>query len=82
MPLMHSENKADTRQCIIEYTKIDKQMESEGVDNNMQMNIKFAQDHDVIVQTFGRYPARNKALDRESTEDEMEYLKTAETYGQ
>ena len=49
---------------------------------NMQLSIKYAQDHDVIVQRYGRYPSRNEALGRKSTEKEIEFLKTADLYGQ
>ena len=45
-----------------------------GMGKLYQMNIKFAQDHNTIVQRFGRYPHRNKYLGRESTEAEKEYL--------
>ena len=37
--------------------------------------------HDTIVK-FGRYPYRNEVLGRESTPEEVEYLKTCERYGQ
>ena len=50
MPLMHSENKSDTRQCIIEFTALSKKMEDDAeCEGNMQIYIKFAQDHDMVV---------------------------------
>ena len=50
MPLMHSENKSDTRQCIIEFTALSKKMEDDAeCEGNAQLYIKFAQDHDMIV---------------------------------
>lgn len=36
--------------------------------------LKFANHHYTIVRRFGRFPQRNKALNRESTEDEIRYL--------
>jgi uncharacterized protein (DUF924 family) len=42
----------------------------------------FEQQHKVVIDQFGRYPYRNKVLGRESTPEELEYLKAAETFGQ
>ena len=44
--------------------------------------IRMGKDHDATVQKFGRYPYRNEVLGRTSTPEELEYLKTAKTYGQ
>ena len=75
MPLMHSENGNDTRQCIIEFTALSKKMEDDAeCEANAQIYIKFAQDHDMVVQKYGRYPKRNKALGRKSTADEEKYI--------
>lgn len=35
---------------------------------------RFAELHRDIIQRFGRFPHRNRALGRESTQDELEYL--------
>ena len=53
-----------------------------SIEWNMEQNIKFAQDHYNILLKFGRYPTRNKALGRQSTQAEMTYLETADSYGQ
>ena len=37
--------------------------------------------HRAVIERFGRFPHRNEALGREDTEEEAEYLKTADTYG-
>lgn len=39
-----------------------------------QRYLEFAQKHAVIIEQFGRYPHRNKALGRESTAEEAEFL--------
>ena len=44
----------------------------------MRENVAAAEDHNVVVQRFGRYPHRNKYLGRETTAEEMLYL-VAET---
>ncbi|KAJ5090732.1 hypothetical protein N7532_009416 [Penicillium argentinense] len=40
--------------------------------NNM---LDFERRHKVIIERFGRYPHRNQAVERESTKEEIEYLK-------
>ncbi|UTW44702.1 DUF924 domain-containing protein [bacterium SCSIO 12696] len=37
--------------------------------------VEFAEKHRVIIERFGRYPHRNKLLGRESTAEEVEFLK-------
>jgi uncharacterized protein (DUF924 family) len=37
-------------------------------------NKKFAENHSQVIRQFGRYPHRNQALGRESTEKEKEWL--------
>lgn len=48
----------------------------------MKKTKDFAQKHADTIFEFGRYPYRNEVLGRESTPEEVEYLKTADTYGQ
>ena len=40
-----------------------------------QQLLKMGQNNLEVIKTFGRYPARNKALGRENTPAEFEYLK-------
>lgn len=41
-----------------------------------------AKDHQEVIARFGRFPHRNKALNRKSTLEEREYLKRSSRYGQ
>ncbi len=71
MPLMHSEVLSDQERCV----DLFKQQGSEN-------SIKYAVEHRDIIARFGRFPHRNKALGRESTPDEIAFLKEHEGYGQ
>ncbi|HYC64288.1 MAG TPA: DUF924 family protein [Reyranellaceae bacterium] len=42
----------------------------------------YARGHRDVVARFGRFPHRNEVLGRTSTAEEIEFLKTAERYGQ
>lgn len=64
MPLMHAENPEAQRLCIAKMAAI-------GRDEQ----VKYAIDHAVVIEQFGRFPSRNAALGRESTPAEREYLK-------
>ncbi|MGD9914138.1 MAG: DUF924 family protein [Rhizobiaceae bacterium] len=68
MPFMHSEDAADQDLCVRLF---------EGTDN-----IKYAVEHRDIVARFGRFPHRNKALGRVSTDAEREFLGGHQGFGQ
>jgi len=64
MPYMHSESLIIHDQAIELFAQ-------EGLEENL----KFEHAHLTILQKFGRYPHRNKILGRESTKEEIEFLK-------
>lgn len=64
MPLMHSERLADVERCI---TLMHEAGHADGE--------AFARRHAAVIARFGRYPARNAALARESSADEAEFLR-------
>ena len=63
MPLMHSEELLDQELSLKIFTAI----------GNEESKKEAKQHYDIIFR-FGRYPHRNKALGRESTPQESEYL--------
>jgi uncharacterized protein (DUF924 family) len=64
MPYMHSESK-------IIHEEAEKLFKLYAPENNYEFELK----HKVIVDRFGRYPHRNEILGRESTQEEIEFLK-------
>ena len=67
-PFEHSENLAD------QYTAV-KLFSALKDDPNSQSSIAYAQRHLKIIKDFGRFPHRNQILGRESTPEEIEFLK-------
>lgn len=63
MPLMHSENIEDQNLSV-------KLFEQAGLIENL----RFAKHHRDIIKLYGRFPHRNKILQRESSKDEVDYL--------
>ena len=69
MPLMHSESieHQDTSVALFDAA-------------GLEENLRFAEHHREIVQRFGRFPHRNQALGRESTQEELDWLASDEGY--
>ena len=63
MPYMHLGSLLIHEQSIALFSAIS------GADN-----IDFAIGHQNVIKRFGRYPTRNKALGRENTPEEAQYL--------
>jgi uncharacterized protein (DUF924 family) len=63
MPFMHSEHLPDQLRCVELFRK------SGNTDN-----LKYAEDHADIVRRFGRFPHRNRILDRATTPEEQAFL--------
>ena len=64
MPFMHSESKLIHEQAL----KLFEELAN-------PINLEFEKKHKVIIDRFGRYPHRNAILGRESTAEEVEFLK-------
>lgn len=63
MPLMHSEELSDQDLSVACFEK-------RGLDDNL----RFAQHHRGIIEEFGRFPHRNKLLNRRNSPEEIDYL--------
>jgi uncharacterized protein (DUF924 family) len=84
MVMMHSEDPNDGLICIKEFeTLIELTKDMPEVSSFFSKgNLPYAYNHYDVTKRFRRYPTRNKALGRESTDEEKEYLAKAERWGQ
>lgn len=64
MPFMHSES-------LVVHELAVELFSQPGLEGNLDFEMK----HKVIIEKFGRYPHRNGILGRESTAEEVEFLK-------
>jgi len=64
MPFMHSEDRTMQSRSVALFTKL----------GNPEV-LKFAKKHCRIIHRFGRFPHRNKALGRTSTDAEIEFMR-------
>jgi uncharacterized protein (DUF924 family) len=70
MPLMHAENLADQEHCVALTSALTTD------------HVKYARKHRDIIARFGRFPHRNRALGRETTEAEAAFLAGHKGFGQ
>lgn len=66
MPFMHSESRLVHEEAVKLFAK-------PGLEGGLNFELR----HKAIIERFGRYPHRNAILGRESTAEEVEFLKTA-----
>ncbi|SKA02324.1 Uncharacterized conserved protein, DUF924 family [Enhydrobacter aerosaccus] len=71
MPFQHSEALADQELCCALFSALG------GAEN-----VKFAFGHRDIIARFGRFPHRNDVLARPCSPEELDYLKSADRFGQ
>jgi uncharacterized protein (DUF924 family) len=64
LPFMHSESLAIHERAVELFSQ-------PGLENNLDFEHK----HKAIIDRFGRYPHRNEVLGRESTPEEIEFLR-------
>ena len=69
LPLEHSENLKDQ----LESVRLARALAAENPDQ--ALILKSAEEHLKVIRRFGRFPSRNQALGRQSTEEEVDLLK-------
>nr|OQO24817.1 hypothetical protein B0A51_06815 [Rachicladosporium sp. CCFEE 5018] len=84
MPLIHAEH-IPSHDLWRKYTEETEVLVKEAGDQEaldfIEQGRKSQKQHVEILRRFGRYPHRNEGLGRESTKEEVEWLKTGETFG-
>ena len=66
LPMMHSENLCDQERCV--------RLMCERMPNDGAGNLLHARAHREVIRQFGRFPYRNEALERPTTEHEAAYV--------
>ena len=81
LPYQHSEDKEDqVKSLSLAQTIVEKAKAAGAAEGAIGLVLsfhKYAIEHSEIIAKFGRYPHRNEQLGRESTPEELEYLKSA-----
>lgn len=74
LPFEHAEDMANQDRSIQLFTQLYEEAAPEERDG-AEDQLDYAHRHRDIIKRFGRYPHRNVALGRPSTDDEIEFLK-------
>ncbi len=69
LPFEHSENQAHQAQSVALF----RQLHTDATE--LEDVFDYAVRHQVVIEQFGRFPHRNQILGRESTPEEIEFLK-------
>ncbi len=75
LPLEHAEDLALQEECIERFEALADSRESEEAREFYRSWIEWAVKHRDIIARFGRFPHRNEIIGRESTPEEIEFLK-------
>ena len=81
-PFEHSEQLSDQEESVNLFTKLLDIYPDEFHQAVIKNAIDFAVQHFEIIKKFGRFPHRNLMLNRQSTPEEIEYLKSGNDFGQ
>ena len=81
MPLMHAEDEDLQQQCLSALEVI-KAEAPDALAGHVDSSLKSAREHLQIIQQFGRFPHRNRALGRDSTAEELRFLENSSGFGQ
>ena len=82
MPLQHAESTEVQDEAVSAYKRLVTESPVE-LRSTFEKSLEYAEHHRDLIRQFGRFPHRNKILGRESTPEELAYLKkTGETFGQ
>ncbi|MEO0770977.1 MAG: DUF924 family protein [Cyanobacteria bacterium J06649_4] len=73
VPFEHSENLAHQNRCIELMSGLN--ADYPALDKGLKNGVDYAVRHRDIIQRFGRFPHRNEVLGRESTPEEVAFLK-------
>jgi len=82
MPLQHAESTEVQDEAVSAFKRLVAESPAE-LRSTFEKSLEYAEHHRDLIRQFGRFPHRNKVLGRESTPEEVAYLKkTGETFGQ
>ncbi|HCU25367.1 MAG TPA: hypothetical protein DF383_10130 [Deltaproteobacteria bacterium] len=74
MPMLHAEDPAIQRRAVEKFWELAEAAVPAERESYLQ-SWEYAKKHAAIIESFGRFPHRNRILERESTEEEVEFLK-------
>lgn len=77
LPLEHAEDIEKQNLSLRAYTQLVQDV-PEQYRKPFEMNLEFARRHHFVIEKFGRFPELNEILQRQSTEEELEFIASGE----
>ena len=74
MPLQHAERREVQEESVVAYRRLLAEAPQE-LQAPFNSALRSAENHRTIIERFGRFPQRNRALQRESTPEELDWLR-------
>ncbi|XP_067038093.1 uncharacterized protein [Acropora muricata] len=74
MPLEHNEDKEDQELAVKLFAKLADDFKGTEDQERAINFLEFAKKHKKVIEMFGRFPQRNKALGRENTQKEEQFM--------
>lgn len=74
MPLMHAESPEVQEESVAAFRRLMEESADE-VRSTFEASVRSAIKHRQVIERFGRFPSRNIVLGRDSTPDEMDWLR-------
>jgi uncharacterized protein (DUF924 family) len=82
MPLQHAETREVQEESVAAYRRLLAEAPAE-LNDSFAGALRSAENHRTLIERFGRFPHRNRALGRESTPEELDWLRAGgATFGQ
>ncbi len=81
MPLRQAEDAERQDRAVACYQDLHARVPA-ALKDDIANNLKFAEEHRDIIQRFGRFPHRNRVLERTDSAEELDFLQHARRYGQ
>ena len=81
MPFEHSESLMDQHTAVGLFSSL-RDHAPKAMKSNAGNKLRYAQIHRDVILRFGRFPHRNRALERESTPEELEFIDQGDGFGQ
>jgi uncharacterized protein (DUF924 family) len=75
MPFMHAESIEAQDQCVSLFGEFRREVGEGALGKAVQSSLDYALAHERIIARFRRFPHRNDVLGRESTDEELAFLK-------
>ena len=73
LPLEHAEDIEKQNLCVRAYTQLVQDV-PEQYRKSYEMNLRYAKQHQYVIEKFGRFPELNQLLNRESSEEELAFI--------